>query len=140
MVLDRIAVITNRRPTFYERDVGDTEGIKRICAEHEISAVIHFAALKAVGESVAQPLRYYLNNVVGALNLLEALSDIGVKRFIFSSTAAVYGVPNAVPISESAPIRPTSPYGETKAIIDLRFSARPSRRRPAGDHQATRPC
>lgn len=117
-VVDRITSITNHRPAFYQEDVRDVGAIKRICGEHQISAAIHFAGLKAVGESQQQPLAYYLNNVSGSLSLVEALCEVGVKRLIFSSSATVYGIPDVVPVSESAAIRPTNPYGETKAIVE----------------------
>jgi len=89
-----------------------------IFANYPISSVIHFAGLKAVGESVEQPIRYYDNNVLGSLRLFEAMSGAGVKRLVFSSSATVYGDPHAVPISEEFPLQATNPYGRSKLVIE----------------------
>jgi len=118
VVLDRIATITGHRPAFYEADIRDTNSVGNILREHEIAAVMHFAGLKAVGESVGQPLRYYRNNVEGSLKLCQTLHEAGVRRFLFSSSATIYGMPDTLPIHETAPIRPTNPYGHTKAFIE----------------------
>ncbi len=99
-----------------EADLQDTVALERLFAGCQIEAVIHLAALALVGESVAQPLRYYRENVGGLLNLLEAMQRVDVKQIVFSSTAAVYGVPQQVPITEDCPLRPINPYGWTKLI------------------------
>ncbi len=101
-----------------EGDTADSRLLKKVLQEQEIDAVMHFAAHSQVGESVAQPRLYYENNVIGGLKLLEAVLDAGIKHFIFSSSAAVYGEPESVPITEGHPLKPTNPYGETKVIIE----------------------
>jgi len=101
-----------------EGDTADCSLLKQVIKEHQIEAVMHFAAHSQVGESVEQPRLYYDNNVVGGLKLLKAVLDTGVKYFIFSSSAAVYGEPDSVPIREDHPLKSTNPYGETKAIIE----------------------
>jgi UDP-glucose 4-epimerase len=116
--LDRIASITGFCPVFYEADVRDASAVQRILREHQFDAVIHFAGLKAVGESVQKPLEYYRNNVEGTLRLCEALDGAGVRQLIFSSSATIYGVPDRLPIPETASIRPTNPYGQTKAVTE----------------------
>lgn len=116
--LDRVARITGRRPRFYEGDMLDAALLERIFAENRIDAVIHFAGLKAVGESVAQPLRYFHNNIAGTLTLLDAMSRAGVKRMIFSSSATVYGTPERVPVREDFPRSVNNPYGRTKLMIE----------------------
>jgi len=118
VVLDRIARIATRRPAFYQVDVRDRDALKQVFREHRISAAIHFAGLKAVGESILQPPRYYENNVEGALRLCEVAQTAGVRQLIFSSSAAVYGPPESLPILETASIRPTNPYGHTKATVE----------------------
>ncbi|GAA5176978.1 UDP-glucose 4-epimerase GalE [Niveibacterium umoris] len=117
-VLDRIEQIAGRRPTLYAGDIRDHALLDRIFAEHKIEAVIHFAALKAVGESVAKPLEYYENNLGGTFVLLEAMRAAGVKNFVFSSSATVYGDPASVPIREDFPTRATNPYGWTKLMME----------------------
>ncbi|QSI78506.1 UDP-glucose 4-epimerase GalE [Niveibacterium microcysteis] len=117
-VLDRIEHIAGRRPTLYTGDIRDRALLDRIFAEHKIDAVIHFAALKAVGESVAKPLAYYENNLGGTFVLLEAMRAAGVKNFVFSSSATVYGDPASVPIREDFPTRATNPYGWTKLMME----------------------
>ncbi|MFT3769000.1 MAG: UDP-glucose 4-epimerase GalE [Minicystis sp.] len=102
-----------------EGDLLDREKLGRVFAEHRFDLVMHFAASARVGESVSEPRKYYANNVVGALNLLDAMLDAGVKRLIFSSTCATYGVPEHVPITENHPQRPINPYGNTKLVIEL---------------------
>ncbi len=114
----RIARIAGREPVFVEADVRDAAALARVFASHPIAAVIHFAGLKAVGESVAQPLRYYDNNVNGTLVLVDAMQRAGVRRLVFSSSATVYGDPHALPIREDFPIQTTNPYGASKAMIE----------------------
>jgi len=99
-------------------DVRDQPLVRRVVADHQIEAAIHFAAHKAAGESMAQPGRYFDNNVAGTLHLLEALRAAGVRRFVFSSTAAVYGTPRALPIRETEEPRPENPYGESKLMVE----------------------
>ena len=99
-------------------DVGDAEAMRALMAEERVEAVMHFAALSLVGDSMRQPLRYYRRNVGGAIGLLEACAAAGVGRFVLSSTAAVYGTPTSVPIPETAELRPESVYGETKLAIE----------------------
>ena len=117
-VLERIADISGRRPAFREGDIRDADGLRALFAAHRIEAVIHFAGLKAVGESVEQPLTYYDNNVNGTLCLLQAMRQAGVRRLVFSSSATVYGEPEFVPINESAPLRTTNPYGRSKLHVE----------------------
>jgi len=115
-VLDRIEQITSRRPGFVEGDILDTAALDDLFAAYDFDAVIHFAGLKAVGESVEQPWRYYENNVSGSLCLYRAMSDAGVKKMIFSSSATVYGPGNPVPFTEDMPLSAPNPYGWTKLI------------------------
>ncbi|EXI89447.1 MAG: UDP-glucose 4-epimerase [Candidatus Accumulibacter regalis] len=117
-VLDRVARIAGRRPVFFEGDVRDRALLRRVFAASPIDAVIHFAGLKAVGESVAQPLRYYDCNVGGAIVLCEVMSECAVKTLIFSSSATVYGDPASVPIREDFPRSATNPYGASKLMIE----------------------
>ena len=118
-VLDRIEKITGKRPEFIKCDLLDKEGLDSIFSAHpEIDSVIHFAGLKAVGESCAKPLLYYHNNITGTLNLLECMISHGVNRIVFSSSATVYGLPKTVPIKEDFPTSTTNPYGETKLMIE----------------------
>jgi UDP-glucose 4-epimerase len=117
--LARVTQIANRAPEFVQGDIRDPALLTRLFAQHSIHAVLHFAGLKAVGESVTQPLRYYDNNVRGTLTLLQAMADAGVRRFVFSSSATVYGQPSQMPISEDCPLgQPTNPYGRSKLIIE----------------------
>jgi UDP-glucose 4-epimerase len=117
-VLERIERISGRRPGFVNGDIRDRQLLASLFAQYPLTAVIHFAGLKAVGESVEQPLRYYDNNVVGSLQLFEAMATAGVFRLVFSSSATVYGDPHAVPIDESFPLQATNPYGRSKLIIE----------------------
>ena len=117
VVLDRIAKIAGRAPRFVEGDVRDRESMTRLLGEGT-DAVIHFAGLKAVGESVAEPLRYYDCNVSGAVALFEAMATAGVKTLIFSSSATVYGEPASVPVTEDFPTRPANPYGRCKRMVE----------------------
>ena len=117
-VLDRLEVITAAPVVCYEGDVRDRALLDRIFAEHRITAVIHFAALKAVGESTEKPLEYIQTNVGGLLTLLEAMQAAGVWRLVFSSSATVYGEPEILPIPETAPRSYTNPYGFTKLVCE----------------------
>ncbi len=116
--LNRVEVITCKPLAFHEVDVRDAQGLDRVFREHSIDSVIHFAGLKAVGESVEFPERYFDNNVKGTRVLCTAMTDAGVKNLVFSSTASVYGFPNDEPISENAPTQPAQPYGETKLAAE----------------------
>lgn len=118
-VVDSIHTITGVWPTFYECDILDVDGMSAIFAAHDIDAVIHFAGLKAVGESVKVPLKYYNNNITGTIRLLEVMQVYGVKNIVFSSSATVYGNPHTVPIREDFPTGGcTNPYGKTKYFIE----------------------
>ncbi|MEO0118525.1 MAG: NAD-dependent epimerase/dehydratase family protein, partial [candidate division WOR-3 bacterium] len=99
-------------------DVGDKALLRKIFEEYKPLAVIHFSAYLVVPESVREPLKYYRNNVTNTINLLETMQEFGVKNFIFSSSAAVYGVPEEIPIDENSPLCPINPYGETKATVE----------------------
>jgi UDP-arabinose 4-epimerase len=103
---------------FVEGDCGDAALVAHVIKEHRVTAVIHFAAFAYVGESVAHPRRYFRNNVVGTLNLLDTMVDAGVRDIVFSSTCATYGVPRAVPIAEDHPQAPVNPYGESKLAVE----------------------
>ncbi|GAM12027.1 UDP-glucose 4-epimerase GalE [Mesobacillus selenatarsenatis] len=116
--LKRVKEITGQDFKFYEVDLLDREGLRKVFAENDIDAVIHFAGLKAVGESVSIPLRYYHNNITGTLVLCEVMQEFNVKKLVFSSSATVYGMPEEVPISESFPLSATNPYGRTKLMIE----------------------
>jgi len=117
-VLDRIARIVGRQPDFEQHDVRDTGALRDCFARHRFDAVIHFAGLKAVGESVEKPIEYYDNNVLGALALCRAMAEAGVGSLVFSSSATVYGDAVAMPVREDAPLGPTSPYGRTKWVVE----------------------
>ncbi|HUN55433.1 MAG TPA: UDP-glucose 4-epimerase GalE [Smithella sp.] len=117
-VLDRIAEITGIRPPFYKISIQDRTALDVVFQEHPIAAVIHFAGLKAVGESVMEPLRYYENNIESAVSLCTVMSKRGVKRLIFSSSAAIYGEPPVVPVKEDCTPAPTNPYARSKLIIE----------------------
>lgn len=118
VVLDRIEELTGIRPTFYELDVQDREKLEKVFEENNIDSVIHFAASKAVGESVEKPLEYYSNNLVNTLVLLETMRKYNVKNFVFSSSATVYGDPKTCPILEDFSLSATNPYGQTKLMIE----------------------
>ncbi|OQY69782.1 MAG: UDP-glucose 4-epimerase GalE [Rhodocyclaceae bacterium UTPRO2] len=117
-VLGRIERIAGRAVAFHEGDVRDAATLRGLFREHAIDAVLHFAGLKAVEESTARPLDYYDNNVGGTLALCEAMAEAGVRRLVFSSSATVYGDPDAVPVREDHPLRPTNPYGRSKAMVE----------------------
>ena len=117
-VLDRIHQITGTRPAFIEGDVRDAGLLQKVLREHAIEAVIHFAGLKAVGESVRMPLKYYDNNVHGSVVLMEAMKQCHVKTLVFSSSATVYGDSSEPPWNEHVPTSPTNPYGQSKLMVD----------------------
>jgi len=125
VVLDSLELGTKSRigtVPFFQGNISDERLIEKICKKHDITEVIHFAAYKAVGESMEQPLRYYNNNVGGTIDLVRALLANGVERMVFSSSAAVYGNPASVPVTEDSPLLPESVYAETKAVME-RFLA-----------------
>lgn len=117
-VMEKIASISGKPPAFIQADIRDRDLIARILMEHRIEAVVHFAALKAVGESWSHPLEYFENNISGTIHLLQAMEDAGVNLLVFSSSATVYGEPDSCPIPESAPTRVTNPYGRTKLVCE----------------------
>jgi len=117
-VIGRIGQICSRKPQFIEGDIRDGALLGQLFKQHRISAVMHFAGLKAVGESTQKPLEYYENNVGGTLNLLSAMRNADVKTLVFSSSATVYGDPASVPITEDFPRATTNPYGATKLMIE----------------------
>ncbi|MFA0087372.1 UDP-glucose 4-epimerase GalE [Vibrio sp. 10N.286.49.C2] len=117
-VLDRIERVSGSRPTFVEGDVRNKQALLDALTQYKIDAVIHFAGLKAVGESVEKPLEYYDNNVNGTLVLVDAMRDADVKHLVFSSSATVYGDPASVPITEEFPISATNPYGRSKLMVE----------------------
>ncbi len=114
----RVEDITGRTLKFYKNDLLDRDALEEIFKKEQIDAVMHFAGLKAVGESVAQPLRYYQNNITGTLILCDVMHKYGVKNLVFSSSATVYGNPHKVPILEDFPLSATNPYGRTKLMIE----------------------
>jgi UDP-glucose 4-epimerase len=118
IVLERIARITGKPPSFVEVDVCNTSAVADALKQYEVQAVIHFAGLKAVGESATQPIDYYANNVQGTISLLKAMQSSDVKTLVFSSSATVYGNPQYLPIDESHPTNATNPYGRTKLHIE----------------------
>ncbi|MBU1105870.1 MAG: UDP-glucose 4-epimerase GalE [Candidatus Riflebacteria bacterium] len=118
-VIDRVAQISGRRPVFYRGDILDSELLAKIFSEQKIDAVVHFAGLKAVGESVEKPLLYYRNNIAGTVNLCEAMEAAQVRNLVFSSSCTVYGDPHEVPIREDFPTgATTNPYGRSKYMIE----------------------
>ena len=118
-VVDKIKTITGKDVTFHKADMLKPEELRPIFEAHKFDAVIHFAGLKAVGESVRKPLMYYQNNLTGTINLCQLMAEYGCKRMIFSSSATVYGNPAFVPITEECPLgQTTNPYGETKAMLE----------------------
>lgn len=116
-VLERIEKITGIKPQFYKLNINDS-ALDNIFKTHEINAVIHFAAFKAVGESVSEPLKYYNNNIMGSIKLFEVMKNNNVKTIVFSSSATVYGDPKTTPIYEDFPVQTVSPYGFTKFAIE----------------------
>jgi len=118
-VLDRIEELSGVRPPFYQIDCTDYESFKKVFETEKFDSVIHFAGLKAVGESVSKPIEYYTNNLLSTLVLLRLMKEYGVKNIVFSSSATVYGIPKRVPLYESDPIgTATNPYGQTKIMIE----------------------
>ncbi len=117
-VLDKIKKITNKDVTFYQYDLCDYEKLQEVFSKEKVDAVIHFAGLKAVGESVNKPLMYYENNLFSTINLLKAMKSYNVKKIVFSSSATVYGSPKSLPIKEDFPLSTTNPYGTTKLMIE----------------------
>lgn len=120
--LDRVKELTGKDVIFYEGDIADKDLVKKIFTNHKIESCIHFAGLKAVGESVQKPLEYYQNNISGTLNLLEVMRQMNMKNIIFSSSATVYGNPAQIPITEECPKGAcTNPYGWTKSMLEQIF-------------------
>ena len=116
--LDRVEKITGKKVKFYKEDVRNREALRKIFTENSIEAVIHFAGLKAVGESVRGPIMYYDNNLINTLVLLETMNEFGVKKIVFSSSATVYGVATEMPLVEGMPLGAINPYGRTKLFIE----------------------
>ncbi len=116
--LRRVQAITGKRLCVETADIRERPALDAVFARHNIAAVMHFAGLKAVGESCQQPLRYHANNVLGTINLLQAMQQACVRRMIFSSSATVYGFPEKMPIDESAPLAAYNPYGRTKQMVE----------------------
>ncbi len=116
--LERVQKITGKTLTFYKADINDRKALEDIFGKENIDSVIHFAGLKAVGESVSKPLEYYMNNITGTLVLCDVMRKHGVKDIVFSSSATVYGSPETVPIREDFPLSATNPYGRTKLMIE----------------------
>ena len=117
--LDWIQEIAGKRPVFYEIDLVDLNATRKIFQEHQIDSIIHFAAYKAVGESVAEPLKYYRNNIDSLINLILLMKEFGTRDIVFSSSCTVYGQPDQLPVTENSPVVPAeSPYGNTKQICE----------------------
>ena len=116
--LKRVEKITGKPVKFYKEDVRDREALKKIFTENKIEAVIHFAGLKAVGESVREPMMYYNNNLISTIALIETMNEFGVKKIVFSSSATVYGVATEMPLVEGIPLGAINPYGRTKYFIE----------------------
>lgn len=117
-VLDKIEAITGKKPKFYQYDLCNYGDLEKIFKENKIDVVIHFAGLKAVGESCEKPLLYYQNNLVSTMNLLKIMGQYDCKKIVFSSSATVYGSPKSLPIKEDFPLSTTNPYGSTKLFIE----------------------
>ena len=117
-VVDKVKNITGKDFTFYKEDLLNRDAVEEIFKKHHIDGVIHFAGLKAVGESVQMPLEYYHNNITGTLILCQSMQKYGCKKLVFSSSATVYGTPKTVPIKEDFPLSTTNPYGSTKLMIE----------------------
>ncbi|MCF0149558.1 MAG: UDP-glucose 4-epimerase GalE [Clostridium sp.] len=118
IVLEKIKKITGKKPKFYKIDLLDEKSVEKIFSENNIDATIHFAAYKAVGESCVMPIEYYHNNITSTVVVLKVMKKYNVKKFVFSSSATVYGEANTMPIKEDAPLTATNPYGRTKLIIE----------------------
>jgi UDP-glucose 4-epimerase len=147
--LRRVSEVTNKDFRFYELDIRDKENLEKVFSENKIDAVIHLAGLKAIGESIQEPLKYYDNNINGTLTLIEMMKKYGVKRLVFSSSATVYGLQSRVPIEEGNKLQATNPYGRSKLMIeeivkdlyisDKEWSIIPLRYfNPVGAHQSGR--
>lgn len=117
-VLNKIKKVTNKDFKFYEVDILDKENLEKVFEENDIKEVVHFAGLKAVGESVQKPIEYYHNNITGTLVLLDLMRKYNCKKIVFSSSATVYGAPKTVPIKEDFPLSTTNPYGSTKLMLE----------------------
>ena len=117
-VLDRLEALLGRRPEFHIGDILVKEDLYKLFDQHEFEAVIHFAGCKAVAESVELPLKYYLNNVVGSVNVLDVMQQFGCKKFVFSSSCTVYGQAEAVPVFETSELTPLNPYGRSKLAVE----------------------
>lgn len=117
-VPQRIQQITGHVPSVYNVDVADPEQLRQVFEQNQITSVIHFAGYKAVGESVANPIKYYRNNLDATLSLIECMEQYGAKRLVFSSSATVYGIPSELPLTEEMPVSATNPYGQTKLMIE----------------------
>ena len=130
--LNKIEEITQKKVIFFEVDIRDKVILRNLFKQYTIDAVMHFAGLKAVGESCEKPLMYYQNNINGTLVLTEVMSEFGVKKLVFSSSATVYGDSNKIPYAEKLPVCPTNPYGQTKAMIEqiLVDLAKPNQKNP----------
>lgn len=118
LVLERIKQISGKSVTFIKADICDRAAMRQVFNQHNIEAVVHFAGLKAVGESSTMPLSYYHNNVAGSLTLLQVMAEHGVKNLVFSSSATVYGENNQSPLNETMPTSATNPYGQTKLMVE----------------------
>ncbi len=118
IVLDRIKELSGKTPKFYEIDIIEKDKLEVVFKENKIDSVIHFAAFKAVGESVSMPLEYYTNNLINTLVLFELMKKYDIKKFVFSSSATVYGDPHTCPILEEFPLSVTNPYGRTKLMVE----------------------
>ena len=118
VAIERVTDLIGRKVHTYDADIRDVDHVRDIVRNHDVDSVIHMAGLKAVGESVDEPLRYYDNNVAGTMMMLRALQDTACRKFVFSSSATVYGAAEHMPIDESCPTGPTNPYGMTKLMIE----------------------
>lgn len=116
--IERVSELTGRPVTLVRGDLRDRSAVEAVFAEHRIDSVIHFAGLKAVGESVVHPLMYYENNLLGTINLVKVMEDNGVRDLVFSSSCTVYGQPDHVPVTENSPLGAASPYGRTKLYVE----------------------
>ncbi|PSL40705.1 UDP-galactose 4-epimerase [Planomicrobium soli] len=116
--INRVKAMTGKEFPFYQVDLLDAESLNEIFSKHEIDGVMHFAGMKSVGESIAEPIKYYYNNIMGTVNLCNIMNKFNVKKLVFSSSATVYGKPQSVPITESFPLSATNPYGRTKLVIE----------------------
>ena len=116
--ISRVESITQKKVRLYQDDVRDEEALRKVFSENRIDAVIHFAGLKSVNESVSQPVRYYDNNLISTIRLLEVMEEFGVRRFVFSSSATVYGMQKEMPVAEDRSLGAINPYGRTKLFIE----------------------